>query len=221
VLSDADTGSGMDEVVQTHLFEPFYTTKDVGKGTGLGLSTVYGIVRQMGGEIAVDSAPGKGARFHVMLPAVTDTPVPEIVPTPYRHETLGSGQVVLVAEDEPALRRIVRHILATSGYAVIEAENATAALAKAEKMDSIDLLLTDVVMPGMRGSTLAAELRRTHSALRVLYMSGYTHDSAVERDSHSPGCAFIEKPFDDRELLHAVHMLLAGAAHGAAPQIVP
>ncbi len=211
VLRVTDSGVGIDDVVKLHMFEPFFTTKDVGKGTGLGLATVYGIVRQMGGEIEVTSAPGDGACFGITLPCAVVPPPVGSVSTPYRHETRGSGQTVLVAEDEPALRRIVRHILSHSGYNVVEAENAAAALAKAERMDVIDLLVTDVVMPGIRGSALAAELRRTHGGLRVLYMSGYTHDAAIERDTTSPGCAFIEKPFDDRELLHAVHAILAGS----------
>ena len=209
VISVADSGAGMDDATKRHLFEPFFTTKEIGKGTGLGLATVYGIVRQMGGEITVESERGEGARFDVTLPCEVEATEAAIQSTPYRYETEGTGQVILLAEDEPTLRRIVRHILASSGYQVVEAENATAALAKSERMDSIDLLVTDVVMPGMRGSALAARLRRTHAGLRVLYMSGYTHDVAVERDSDSQGTAFLEKPFDDRELLRAVHAILA------------
>jgi PAS domain S-box-containing protein len=211
VLSVSDTGTGIDEATKLHLFEPFFTTKDVGKGTGLGLATVYGIVRQMGGEITVESAQGRGARFDITLPCAVVAPSVQEVTMPYRHETHGTGQVVLIAEDEPALRRIVRHILANSGYIVVEAENASAALGKAEHMDSIDLLVTDVVMPGMRGSALASELRRSHPALRVLFMSGYTHDAAVERDGSVFASAFIEKPFDDRELLRAVHAILSAS----------
>ena len=206
-LSVADSGSGMDDATKVHLFEPFFTTKDVGKGTGLGLATVYGIVRQMGGEIAVESEWGRGARFVISLPCAMAVHEPEVLRTPYRHEAPGAGQRILIAEDEPALRRIVRHILSGNGYKVVEAENAAVALAKAGQMQSIDLLVTDVVMPGMRGSALAAELRRTHPGLRVLYMSGYTDDAAIERAGNSGNSMFLEKPFDDRELLRAVHAI--------------
>ena len=169
----------------------------------------------MGGEVKVESAPGEGARFDITLPCASRVSAAIADVMPYRHETTGSGQIVLLAEDEPTLRRIVRHILASNGYAVVEAENADAALAKAERMGTIDLLVTDVVMPGIRGSVLASRLRRSHPGLRVLYMSGYTQNASIEREGEMHGTAFLEKPFDDRDLLRAVHAVLR-ASHSIA-----
>jgi len=200
-LTVTDTGVGMDAVTRARVFEPFFTTKDVGKGTGLGLSTVYGIVKQSGGYIWVESAPGRGASFHVALPRVAVGPAgpdPATLPTP----RAGSGsETILIAEDEPGVRAAARTILKRLGYRVLDAENGDAALRVASKHPApIDLLLTDVVMPGMNGRTLADQLSRLRPGLCVLYMSGYPNHAIVQQGVLEPGLAFVAKPFTPRAL---------------------
>src|SRR5205823_6957977 len=156
------------------IFEPFFTTKEVGKGTGLGLSTVYGIVHQSGGHIAVDTAPGRGTVFKIYFPRFSgevDTPAAvAAIPT-------GQSQTILLVEDEPGVRTVARDILQSIGYQVLEAASPSAALEIARgQIDSIDLLLTDVVMPAMNGRELAERLLAQRRDLPVLYMSGYSVD---------------------------------------------
>jgi PAS domain S-box-containing protein len=190
VLAVADTGSGIDGAVMSHLFEPFFTTKEEGKGTGLGLATVYGIVQQSGGHVEVESRPGEGATFAVYLPC-TDEPVTAesaAATAPGRgHET------ILVAEDEAPIRSLAREILEEQGYVVLEAAGAGEALRVADgHTGPIHLLLTDVIMPGKSGVELAETLSARRPGLRVVYMSGYA-DRAVQVDA--PGVAFVQKPF--------------------------
>ncbi len=202
-LTVADTGDGMDENVLSHIFEPFYTTKAVGKGTGLGLATVYGIVRQAGGTITVESAVGRGSTFHVLLPAVDGDVEPGEVrsrqATPRGHETL------LLVEDEGAVRRFARLALEMQGYQVIEAASAREALSLApETLAGVSLLVTDVIMPVTSGRDLAVMLKRRYPLMRVLLMSGYTNDVGGPNDAE----AFLQKPFTPQALARKVRDVL-------------
>jgi PAS domain S-box-containing protein len=208
-LRVSDTGVGMDDATQARIFEPFFTTKALGRGTGLGLAMVYGVVRQLGGAVRVRSAPGAGTHFELTFPraAATDGAAqrPDAdVPA------LGRGEQVLLVEDEDALRRVARRVLTGASYAVADAADGLDALAIAERLPQLQLLVTDVVMPGIRGSLLAARLRARFPSLRVLYISGYTDDVSVERERTERGTAFLQKPFDEVALTRAVRALLDG-----------
>jgi PAS domain S-box-containing protein len=199
-LSIVDTGAGMSEEVRTRMFEPFYTTKEVGRGTGLGLSIVYGIVEQSGGTIRVESAPGRGTSFHIALPRVEEAPSPpaSVAPTtaPAGHET------ILVVEDDEDVRDFVQFVLGRAGYRVLVAEDGVRALEVAEASPHpIDLLLSDLVMPRLNGHELAARLTGLRPTLKVMHMSGYPgiRGSEASRDT-----AFLQKPFSPEELLRAV-----------------
>ena len=207
VLEVADTGFGMDEKTRAQIFEPFFTTKCAGKGTGLGLATVYGIVKQSNGIIRVDTAPGKGTRFEIYFP-VCPTPVFEP-----QHPSLvspeggnGNGETILVADDEPALRQALVEFLQTSGYKVLHAQTATEALEMAQKNPgNIDVLLTDVVMPGLRGPELARRVTATHPEIRVIYMSGYAEGFSEAQLPESS--TFLQKPFRFATLLEQLKLI--------------
>jgi PAS domain S-box-containing protein len=206
-LTVSDSGAGMSAEVKSHLFEPFFTTKGVGKGTGLGLATVYGIVKQAGGTITVDSDVGRGTAFHVLFPAVEREPAaaPADGPqaTPAGHETL------LVVEDEDAVRRFTKLALEMQGYVVYEATSAATALALPhESLSTVALLLTDVVMPGTGGRQLADALRQRYPDMRVLYMSGYTDDAVVRHGLEAATDAFLQKPFTPDALARKVRDVL-------------
>ncbi len=195
VLRVADTGTGIPEDVLPHVFEPFFTTKETGRGTGLGLSTVYGIVAQSGGRIDVRSEPGAGTTFEVRLPRV-DLEAEEEAPEP-EAAAPAQGETVLLVEDEDAVRALGVRTLRRLGYRVLEARNAGEALLICEgHPGSIDLLLTDVVMPRMSGREMAERLARVRPGLRVLYMSGYTDDAVTHHRVARDGQAFLQKPFD-------------------------
>jgi two-component system cell cycle sensor histidine kinase/response regulator CckA len=203
LLRVTDTGCGIDSAVLPHLFEPFFTTKEEGKGTGLGLATVYGIIRQSGGNVEVESQPGEGATFSVYLPRTEEPLTPEtaVAVTPGR-----GSETVLVAEDEASIRSLAREILEEQGYVVLEAGSADEALQVAERhAGRIHLLLTDVIMPGKSGVELAAALLALRPGLRVVYMSGYA-DRPVRADA--PGVAFIQKPFAPALLAERVRSTL-------------
>jgi two-component system, cell cycle sensor histidine kinase and response regulator CckA len=208
-----DTGIGIPAEQHASIFEPFFTTKEHGKGTGLGLATCYGIVRQAGGSIELTSEPGHGSRFRIILPALPDGTLP--VHTPSRGTRIGGmqpggGEVILFAEDEPQVRNLGDRLLRGLGYRVFTAENGEAALARAESSgETIDLLVTDVVMPGMTGEELAAELRKSRPDLRVLYISGYAEDSEAIERALSAGDAFLPKPFTVAELAGRVREVLS------------
>jgi signal transduction histidine kinase len=210
VLRVRDTGHGMDEETQSHLFEPFFTTKDKSKGTGLGLATVYGTVNQSGGCVAVSSKLGAGTTIQIYLPRVEEAV--EVVETPKPlARSLEGEERILVVEDDDAVRRMTREFLKIKGYNVIEARCAADAIQFVERREEmIDLVLTDVVMPGMKGRELVDQLGKLRPSLKVLYMSAYTEDDAINIGILSPGTTFIEKPFSPDELAGKVRDVLDG-----------
>jgi len=208
MLAVSDTGIGMDRATQERIFEPFFTTKEQGKGTGLGLSTVFGIVKQSGGSIFVYSEPGRGATFKVYFPraderrTVSDTRLSAVPP-------VSKGETVLVAEDDEQVRAVVRRVLTRAGYRVMEARTGGEALALAERHGtSIDLLLTDVVMPEMGGPELGAAMKIKQPKLRMLYMSGYTDDSVLRHGILEGEVSFMQKPLTPDLLLRKVREAL-------------
>ena len=208
-LAVSDTGAGLSDEARAHLFEPFFTTKELGKGTGLGLATVYGIVKQNGGFIYVDSSPGSGTTVRIYLPPASGPlPAPE-VPTPPAAAGAGSETVLLV-EDEAAVRQFARRALEASGYCVLPAADGAEALALAEQHPGpIHVLLTDVVMPGMGGPELARRLAKRRPTVRVLFSSGYTDDASVLQGVREAGTAFLQKPFAPEDLILKLREVLA------------
>jgi two-component system CheB/CheR fusion protein len=209
MLAVSDTGLGMTEEVKRHLFEPFFTTKGVGKGTGLGLSNCYGIVKQSGGDICVDSEPGKGTTFKIYLPRFEE----EAEAQPVRDEpgTIPRGtETVLLAEDEPSVLDMAASLLRELGYTVLEATNGEEALrvARENAGKEIHLLLTDVVMPQMGGKALADQLRKEYPDMRMLFMSGYADESIASHDVLGPSTAFLQKPFLSAVLARKIRELL-------------
>jgi PAS domain S-box-containing protein len=210
-LSVTDTGVGMDESVRARVFEPFFTTKAIGEGTGLGLAMVYGSVTQAGGTVTVESEPGAGATFHVYLPAARAPAPLEDDASGEPAETRGTETVLLV-EDEEAVRALAARALANAGHAVLEASGGDQALAiLAERGDDIELLLTDVVMPGLSGRDLADQVRAAYPGMPVLFMSGYSPDDVVRRGLLYQGAAFLQKPFTPDRLASKVREVLDGA----------
>ncbi|HVH68614.1 MAG TPA: PAS domain S-box protein [Gemmatimonadales bacterium] len=209
-LAVTDTGVGMDEATQAHLFEPFFTTKEVGKGTGLGLATVYGIVKQSGGYIWVYSEPGRGTTVKVYLPRVSG--VAESPAAPVLAEARGGDETVLLVEDAAPVRTLARRSLEGRGYRVLDASDGPAALAlSARHAGRIDLLVTDVVMPGMSGRELAERLAPQRPSMKVLYTSGYTDDTMVRQGVLTAGVAFLQKPFIPDTLARKVREVLDGS----------
>jgi PAS domain S-box-containing protein len=207
MLSVSDSGMGMDKETQSRIFEPFFTTKEKGKGTGLGLSTVYGIVKQSGGYVMVQSEKGHGTTFNIYLPRVEGTAEMNAVPVPRAAE--GGSETVLLVEDEESVRQLVRETLQAKGYKVVEAENGEAGVAAAAKHQGrIDLVITDVVMPGMGGRELVKRLAETRPDTKVLYLSGYTEDAIVTEGSIESGTAFLQKPFTLQNLSRKVREVL-------------
>ena len=214
-LSVADTGCGMDAAVVDHLFEPFFTTKEVGKGVGLGLATVYGMVKQHQGWIEVESQPGKGACFHITLP-FTEKPAEEPARSAPLSDVPGGKEIILVVEDEEALRELVREILEGHGYHVLEAGNGVEALRVWEAQGKkVDLLLTDNVMPeGISGRELAEKLMQADPLLPVILTSGYSQDM-IERDAGLDGkIKFFSKPYHPAQLAQAVRESLDAGKNG-------
>jgi len=207
MMTVADTGAGMTAEVMQRIFEPFFTTKEVGKGTGLGLSAVYGIVRQSNGHVWPESAPGKGTRFTVCLPR-TDKPVIQI-PFETRKPAAGGNQTLLVVEDDPDVRQAVATYLPTLGYTVLAAFPSDALHLAKQHAGAIDLLITDVVMPGISGPELAKKVRALQPGLPILYMSGHIDDAVTRHGVLESKSPFLQKPFNLSELAAAIREALA------------
>jgi PAS domain S-box-containing protein len=208
MLAVSDTGTGMDGETRARVFEPFFTTKGVGEGTGLGLATIYGIVKQSGGHIAVYSEVGHGTSFKIYLPRV-ETPAGELAVAPAPSVRQARSETVLLVEDAKDLRALAREILEEEGYTVLAAGDPSEALEVTSRHPGpIHLLLTDVVMPGMGGRELASRLTRVRPNMRVLYMSGYTDDSVVRHGVLEREVSFLQKPFTVRGLSQKVREVL-------------
>ncbi len=208
MLAVTDTGCGMTEATKARIFEPFFTTKPAGRGTGLGLSTVYGIVKQSGGNIWLYSEPNKGTTFKIYLPAVDALPEDIGKAAPVEAERQGSG-TVLVVEDDEQLRRLTHRALAAQGYEVLEADRGRSALDAARRHEGpIDLLVTDLVMPDTNGPKLAETLRAARPGLRVLFMSGYPDGAIVHHGMLEAGVAYLAKPFTTEAITRKVREVL-------------
>jgi CheY-like chemotaxis protein len=207
-LGVSDTGEGMDEETRSHLFEPFFTTKERGKGTGLGLSSVYGSVRQNGGGIIVHSERGRGAEFLIYLPQIQE-PASMTKSEPPTNGIHRGCETILLVEDEAELRKMLRESLCGAGYRVLEAKDGTDALRTWEReAPSIDLLLTDVVMPLLNGRELAKRLTSKAPHIQVIYISGYADDVLAYHGTLAPGTVLIQKPFSPAELMLKVREVL-------------
>jgi two-component system cell cycle sensor histidine kinase/response regulator CckA len=212
MLVATDTGHGMTADVRAHLFEPFFTTKPATQNTGLGLTTVYGIVVQSGGYIWADSEPGQGADFHLCFPRV---PVDEVEAAEIRRPAAPTGgdETILVVEDEEAVRNLAVRVLGQHGYTVIEARNGVQALALIEeKAPSVNLVLTDVVMPEMSGLELSRRLVTVRPDVPVLFMSGYAEAEKLQPEIHEANAPFLQKPFSPESLVLRVREALDRAA---------
>jgi PAS domain S-box-containing protein len=208
LLAASDDGCGMDPETLDHLFEPFFTTKEVGKGTGLGLATVYGILKQNGGFINVYSEPGHGTTFKIYLPRHAGED-PAVEARKQASISSSRGETVLLVEDELSLLEMIRQVLERLGYRVLAADTPGEAIRLAEAHPcSIDLLITDVVMPGMNGRDLAERLQALYPNLKVLFMSGYTADAIVHHDVLEQGVHFVQKPFNLTDLAHKVRQAI-------------
>ena len=208
MLAMSDDGVGMDTETLSHIFEPFFTTKAGGKGTGLGLATVYGIVRQSGGSIWVYSEPGRGTTFKVYLPRF-EAGVLETKPKAAAPTALRGDETILLVEDDATLRELISTALRRYGYTVIEAAHGGEAILICEREKApIHLLLTDVVMPQISGSALAEHLVLFRPEMKVLFMSGYTHDTIVHHGVLDSGVNFIAKPFRLQSLVQKVREVL-------------
>jgi signal transduction histidine kinase len=210
LLAVSDTGSGMDAETVGKIFDPFYTTKEKGKGTGLGLSTVYGIVKQHGGNIWVYSQPGRGTTFKVYLPRVDEPAEEEETAPAVPARASDDPETALVVEDEDAARDLVCRMLSGAGYNVIEARGGPEAVRLAKERKTIHLLLTDVIMPEMNGRMVAERVADLHPDVKVLYMSGYTDDVVAHQGVLEAGVHFLQKPFTAHTLASKVREALEG-----------
>jgi len=209
-LRIADTGIGMDEATKARIFDPFFTTKGAERGSGLGLSTAYGVVRQCGGQIWVDSAPGQGSAFTICIPK-TDAAVSERGPQAPPPGKLEGFETILLAEDDPIIRDLTRRVLFRRGYTVLEASNGEEAIGFWEPFPGpIDLLVTDVVMPRMNGPELAAELTQRRPEVAVLYVTGHGGEALGERGEDADEIVLLEKPYTPEELLRKIREVLDG-----------
>ncbi|HXY26640.1 MAG TPA: ATP-binding protein [Candidatus Acidoferrum sp.] len=219
LLSVADTGTGMDEKTKAHIFEPFFTTKEVGKGTGLGLATVYGVVKQSGGFIWVESAPGQGTTFEIYLPVVSDA-------VPAKEREAGSAplprgsETVLVVEDEEGVRELAAEFLRSNGYSVLEARDGVEAMEISGRFaGTIHVILTDMVMPRMSGTELVKNMKTVRPAAKAILMSGYSEQFKAQQDGSPDQFSVLQKPFSLNSLVEAVRAVLA--AEPAAEEVGP
>jgi signal transduction histidine kinase/CheY-like chemotaxis protein len=202
-----DSGQGMDAETRARIFEPFFTTKEKGKGTGLGLATVYGIVKQSGGYIWVESETGRGSAFYTLLPRVPEPASAEVPQKVFAFRS--GGETILLVEDDPALRKMAAEVLRDTGYKVLTAPcGADAMQVAAEHPGSLDVLLTDVVMPGMTGRELADQIVARYPRTRILYMSGYTDDAVGNHGLHGQTLRVLQKPFTHDALVRYVRAAL-------------
>jgi PAS domain S-box-containing protein len=208
LLAVSDSGIGMNAEIQSHLFEPFFTTKDKDKGTGLGLATVYGIVKQSGGDIWVYSEPGRGSCFKVYFPR-SDEAAESTTKEATKVRSRPAKETVLLAEDSDVVRRLLKELLLAGGYKLLEARHGVEALELSKNFEgTIDLLLTDMVMPQMSGRELAENLMPLRPGMKVLFMSGYTEDAITRQGMLDPGTGFLEKPFTPDSLARKIRALL-------------
>jgi CheY-like chemotaxis protein len=209
MLAVSDTGVGMDSETQARIFEPFFTTKEKGKGTGLGLATVYGIVKQSGGYIWVYSEPGRGTTFKIYFPRIADEVHKAVPPAQTRIARSAAVETILVVEDEDGVRSMVQKVLESCGYRVLVARSGEDALGVLKHQPGrVDLLVTDMVMPGMDGKTLADHLSVFYRSLKVLFMSGYTENTAILHEGLDSSAAFLQKPFSPEVLAAKVRAVL-------------
>jgi CheY-like chemotaxis protein len=209
MIAVSDTGHGMDSATRQNIFEPFFTTKPRGKGTGLGLATVYGMVKQSGGDIWVYSEPGQGATFKLYFPRVVEAAAPGLIEEP-EHQRHYGGETVIVVEDEAQVRDLTVKMLQGLGYAVLAAANGKeAADVSRAHAGKISLLVTDVVMPNMSGKQVADALLSNRPGLRVLYLSGYTENTVVDHGVLDSGVDFLSKPFSREVLARKIREILS------------
>jgi nitrogen-specific signal transduction histidine kinase len=209
-LGVSDTGLGMEPSIQAHIFEPFFTTKPKGKGTGLGLSTVYGIVEQAGGHITFTSAPGAGTSFRILLPRILSGQSPK-APTEGTTDIYRGSETVMLVEDDAAVCELVRAVLTSHGYKVLTARHPEEAEPICAKdSNGIELLLTDVIMPGMSGAELFRRVIAQNPRMKVLFMSGYIDDSLIRQGIQEKEVAFLQKPFSPLSLAKKVREVLNG-----------
>jgi two-component system cell cycle sensor histidine kinase/response regulator CckA len=220
MMAVSDTGHGMDAETQKRVFEPFFTTKPEGRGTGLGLSTVYGIVKQSGGFIWAYSEVGVGSTFKVYLPRVEEAETSTEPPAPAPAARPAGGRILLVEDDE-GVRSLMADLLQEAGYSVLSSGNPASALALASGGGPLDLLVTDVIMPGMSGRELARRLGAECPGLRVLYVSGYAGEALSRHGGIEPGEHFLSKPFSERALIEAAAAALAGSPPAPAARPEP
>jgi CheY-like chemotaxis protein len=206
-ITVTDNGEGMNEEARAHALEPFFTTKEHGMGTGLGLATVHGIVTQSGGDLRIVSAPGEGTSVVIYLPSTSVVTV--FIEEANDLAVLGAGETILLIEDDRVVQTLLADVLTKHGYDVIVAADAAEALATAASLESCgDLILTDMVMPGLSGRELVEELRELDPDVSVIYMSGYTQDAALYEDAESGRVDFLQKPFSPATLLQTVRVAL-------------
>jgi CheY-like chemotaxis protein len=210
-----DTGVGMEQGVMEKAFDPFFTTKPLGAGTGLGLSMVYGFARQSGGWAAIDSSPGAGTTISIFLPATADRPE-DATATPAARGKDGDGQHVLIVDDEEHVRMVVREVLADMGYASAAVSDPYAALSTLTSPARIDLLITDVGLPGMNGRELAESARKLRPQLPILFITGYAENAAIRESFLGTNMAMITKPFELEQLSAKIGEMLG---HGAGAAI--
>jgi CheY-like chemotaxis protein len=212
-LTVSDTGVGMSPEVQAHLFEPFFSTKEIGKGTGLGLSTVYGIIKQSGGHISVYSEPGVGTTFNMYLPQSRSATQPAPIQPAPPEAVVHGDETILLVEDQAPVRKLAARLLERAGYRVLDARDAAEAMEVSRRFDGpIHLMLTDIVMPGMNGHELARELRRERPDTKVVYMSGHPETVALSLSDMQAERAFLRKPFTNATLTQCIREVLEAPA---------